>query len=163
MNTNFTLRFAKQEDAISLAAIIKTLIAGIPYYNDLAKQNETTRYNAAALSLKIKEDPYSVIIAETNNRIAGFCTNRFDDYTIWLEWFGVTDEHRGKGLTKLLLQKLEKTVLTRECHKIWCDSRTSNTAAIHLLTNAGYSQIGTIKNHWYKQDFILWEKLVESF
>jgi len=138
------------------------LIEQIPYYNDLAKRNETARYNAKALTAKIKEDEYAVIIAEINNQIAGFCLSRFDDYTIWLEWFGVPDNHRGKGLAKLLLQKLEETVVQRGCHKVWCDSRTSNGAAIHLLSQAGYSQLVTINNHWYNQDFILWEKQVAT-
>jgi ribosomal protein S18 acetylase RimI-like enzyme len=162
MNEKPMLQFATEQDAENLAKTIEKLINAIPYYNDLAKQHETTRYNAKSLSEKIKEDKYSVIIARTNNETAGFCISRFDDYTIWLEWFGVTENFRGFGLTKQLLQKLEETVIERKCHKIWCDCRTSNDAAIHLLTTTGYSQIATIKNHWYNQDFIIWEKQIPT-
>ena len=160
MNTALTLRQATALDTEVLAEAIKKLISAIPYYNDLAKQHETARYSSTTLLLKIKEDPWSVIILCNDNEIAGFCISRFDDYTIWLEWFGVTDNYRGQGITKQLLQALEATVATRACHKIWCDCRTSNQAAIHVLSNAGYSQIATLKNHWYGQDFILWEKTV---
>jgi len=162
MNSSPLLRFATEPDAEPLAKAIETLIAAIPYYNDLAKSNETARYNAAALLAKMKEDPYAIIVAEESDCMAGFCLSRFDDYTIWLEWFGVTENFRGMGLTRQLLQKLEDTVITRDCHKIWCDCRTSNTAAIHLLTGAGYTQMVTVKNHWYKQDFILWEKAING-
>ena len=160
VNETPVLRFASAADAAPLSTTIETLIEQIPCYNDLAKRNETARYSATALETKIKQDEYAVIIAEINNQVAGFCLSRFDDYTIWLEWFGVTDNHRGKGITRLLLQKLEETVVQRGCHKIWCDSRTSNKAAVHLLSQAGYSQIVTINNHWYNQDFILWEKQI---
>ncbi|MEO5594458.1 MAG: GNAT family N-acetyltransferase [Chitinophagaceae bacterium] len=158
MNKPPSLRPATEQDAAPLAKSIEKLIVNIPYYNDLAKRNEINRYSATALLTKIKEDKHAVIIAGTENEIAGFCLSRFDDYTVWLEWFGVTENYRGMGLTRQLLQKLEDTIAERGCHKIWCDCRTSNQAAIHLLTTTGYSQITTIKNHWYKQDFILWEK-----
>ncbi|MEO5684330.1 MAG: GNAT family N-acetyltransferase [Chitinophagaceae bacterium] len=155
------LRFATEQDAVPLAKTIEEVITHIPYYNDLAKHNETARYNAAALAAKIKDDKHAVIIAETDTEIAGFCLSRFDDYTIWLEWFGVVDNYRGIGLTAQLLQKMEETVAERGCHKIWCDCRTSNQAAVHLLGKAAYTQITTIKNHWYNQDFILWEKYIK--
>ena len=162
MTPLIALRKATEKDAAPLATAIENLINGIPYYNPLAKQHEIARYSAAALALKIKEDPYAVILACNENEIAGFCISRFDDYTIWLEWFGVTEKYRGAGITKQLLHALEKTVAERECHKIWCDCRTSNQAAIHLLGNTGYTQMVTVKNHWYGQDFILWEKIISS-
>lgn len=109
---------------------------------------------------KISDDNLSVILATAGNNIIGFCLSRFDDYVIWLEWFGVTQDHRGKNITGLLLAELEKTLVPRQSHKIWCDCRTENKASIQILTNQGYKQLVTILNHWYGQDFILWEKLV---
>ncbi len=162
MHPSITLRRATEKDAAALANAIEKLITGIPYYNALAKKHEISRYSIAALAIKIKEDPYSIILACIDNETAGFCISRFDDYTIWLEWFGVAEKYRGSGITHQLLLALEKTVAERECHKIWCDCRTSNQAAIHLLSSAGYTQIATIKNHWYGQDFILWEKTIGS-
>ena len=162
MDNTLLVQPATEEQLNALAMEISTLITAIPYYNQLAKQHETNRYNATALVQKIKEDPYSVLLAMHGDAIAGFCTSRFDDYTLWLEWFGVTENYRGKGISQLLLKALEPTAVKRNCHKIWCDSRTSNTAAIHILQDAGYSQITTLRNHWYKQDFILWEKAIEG-
>ncbi|MEO6316381.1 MAG: GNAT family N-acetyltransferase [Chitinophagaceae bacterium] len=152
------LRLAAPQDAEQLAAVLTTLINDIPHYNALAKQHETSRYSPAALLTKINDDRYAVIIAHMGDAIVGFCLSRFDDYTIWLEWFGVIAANRGKGITRQLLNKLEESVAERSCHKIWCDCRTTNQAAIHLLTGAGYAQLATIRNHWYGQDFILWEK-----
>lgn len=155
---NIKIRFASADDCESLSHIIATVIQNIPYYNALAKQNEIAKFQPHHLQTKISEDKFSVIVATSDNLIVGFCLTRFDDYLIWLEWFGVLPDYRGKGITNRLLQELEKTVSPRNCHKVWCDCRTENNAAIHILTTHGYKQLVTIPNHWYGQDFILWEK-----
>ncbi len=153
------VRYATIEDCETLSNIIATVIQNIPYYNDLARKNEILKFQLKDLQVKISEDKYSVILATADNKIAGFCLSRFDDYLIWLEWFGVLENYRGNGIANLLLKELDKTVLPRKSHKIWCDCRTVNEASIHILSFHGYTQMITIQNHWYKQDFIIWEKV----
>lgn len=153
-----SVSYAQTEDCPTLGNAIAELIQAIPYYNDTAKKDETQKFTTKELQQKIKGDASSVIIACVNNRLAGFCLSRFDDYTVWLEWFGVVREHRGKGIAGLLLNKLAETVAPRRCHKIWCDCRTTNKAATHILAAHGYRQLATVSKHWYGQDFILWEK-----
>jgi ribosomal protein S18 acetylase RimI-like enzyme len=159
MNSHITILPAAEKDAAALSLSIAHLISNIPYYNATAKAHEIERYSSSALLAKINNDPLSVILAREQDALAGFCISRFDDYTIWLEWFGVTEAYRGRAVTRLLLEALEDSLPARGCHKIWCDCLTSNTAAIHVLSTAGYSQIVTLRNHWYGQDFILWEKI----
>ncbi len=156
------IREAIKSDCFQLSNVIESVIQAIPYYNDLAKESEIAKFQQLDLEEKIRQDPQSIIIATVNNEIAGFCLSRFDDNTIWLEWFGILENFRGKGIAKLLLEELDKTITSRQCHKIWCDCRTSNKASIHILTNHGYKQLVTIPNHWYNQDFILWEKSIIS-
>lgn len=160
MKEEIVVRFATSTETDFLSAVISKVIVNIPYYNDVAKQDEINKFTSNALTLKIADDPYSVIVITVNNEIAGFRMSRFDDYTVWLEWFGILEQFRGKGLSGLLLNKLEETVETRNCHKIWCDCRTENQASIHILSSNGYKQIGTIINHWYNQDFIIWDKQI---
>ena len=162
MNEEVTIRQAIQSDCAKLSEVIEAVIKAIPYYNDLAKESEIKKFQPSDLELKIVDDKHSVIIATIKDEIVGFCLSRFDDNLIWLEWFGVLEVYRGTGISNLLLTELDKTVLIRGCHKIWCDCRTSNKASIHILTTHGYKQIVTIPNHWYKQDFILWEKPFNS-
>ena len=77
-------------------------------------------------------------------------------------WSGLVfvEQYRGQRLSYLLLNELDKTVLLRNCHKIWCDSRTANKTSAHILGTHGYNQIVTIPDHWYRQDFILWQKFI---
>ncbi|MEI6140787.1 MAG: GNAT family N-acetyltransferase [Mariniphaga sp.] len=160
MTENIIVKRATIEDCKTLPSVIETVVQAIPYYNDLAKKSEIAKFQTDDLICKIEADKNSVIIAIINDNIVGFCMTRFDDYLIWLEWFGVLENHRGKGIANLLLNELDKSILIRQCHKIWCDCRTSNKASIHILSNHGYKQIITISNHWYTQDFILWEKVI---
>ncbi len=149
---------ATTDQAGSLFLILKDVIEPLPYYNEIAKQHELTKYSAKELCKKIEEDPYSVLVAEEDDRIVGFCLSRLDDMTIWLEWFGISEQARGKGLSRLIVQQLEQTAKARNAHKIWCDCRTENKKTINLLSSSGYTPICTLRNHWYKQDFILWQK-----
>ncbi|OGI91232.1 hypothetical protein A3A09_00270 [Candidatus Nomurabacteria bacterium RIFCSPLOWO2_01_FULL_42_20] len=159
-NSMTQVRLMTESDSLELSQVIKEVIQDIPYYNDLAKSNEIKKFSASALADKIREDKYSAIVATENKKIIGFCLSRFDDYLIWLEWFGILKNQRGKRISKLLLEELEKTTHLRGCHKIWCDCRTTNEASKHILSAFGYQQIATVSNHWYGQDFILWQKLL---
>lgn len=162
MTDKIIIRQATQDDCKKLPTVIETVVQAIPYYNDLAKQSEIAKFQTADLLSKIETDKFSVMVATNNDEIVGFCMTRFDDYLIWLEWFGVLETHRGKGIANMLLTELDKTITVRQCHKLWCDCRTSNKASIHILTNHGFKQLVTLPNHWYKQDFILWEKEINS-
>jgi len=158
MKRDIIIRHAMVSDCDMLSEVIEAVIVDIPYYNDIAKESEIRKYKSADLKFKVQEDKNAILVAVIENDIVGFCLSRFDDNVIWLEWFGVHKNFRGLGVSNLLLKELDKTVLIRDCHKIWCDCRTSNNGSIHILTKNGYKQIVTLKNHWYKQDFILWEK-----
>lgn len=160
MKETINYRLGTTADAAGLAAAIGTVISQSVHYNALAITHETKRYNALFLGAKMAEDPCSVILATDGDTIAGFCLSRFDDYTIWLEWFGVLPGYRSRGIAASLLDELENYVTVRQCHKIWCDCRTDNNAAIQLLGRAAYQQVGTLQHHWYGQDFFIWDKRV---
>jgi len=156
------IKLMTEADAAELSTAIRDVIQGIPYYNDIAKSSEIKKFSESSLINKIHDDKYSVIVVRENKKIVGFCLSRFDDFLIWLEWFGVLKDQRGNRISKLLLEELEKTTRLRGCHKIWCDCRTTNEASKHILSAFGYKQITTITNHWYGQDFILWQKEISK-
>jgi ribosomal protein S18 acetylase RimI-like enzyme len=148
-------------DIEPLSLLFKEVVAALPYYNEIAKKSEMAKYSPELLLESITDDPDSVLVAKIEGKLAGFCLSRDDDGLIWLSWFGVHDSYRRRGIGSALLQKLEDTVRNRKSHKIWCDCRTENSASKVVLKNCGYRQICTVQNHWYGQDFILWEKFVK--
>jgi ribosomal protein S18 acetylase RimI-like enzyme len=147
-------------EAESLANLFAEVVQPLPYYNNVAKASELAKYLPRSLKASLTKDPDSVLVARTTRRIVGFCLSHNDDGVIWLSWFGVHPEFRGMGIGSALLSKLEETVRKGRSHKIWCDCRTENEASKNALSKQGYLPLCTVKNHWYGQDFILWEKLV---
>lgn len=147
--------------AVSISNVIKKLIGNLGYYNDQAQHDEIAKYVPGRLREMHTEDRDSVLVADIRDRIAGFCISKYDDGLIWLAWFGVVEECRGAGVGTALLKALENTVQNRKCHKIWCDTRTSNKQSQQLLRKVGYRRIGRLTRHWYGQDFFLWEKFIE--
>jgi RimJ/RimL family protein N-acetyltransferase len=133
----------------------------IPYYNALAKKEESKKYTVSKLKEKIVEDRYSVVCAiNDKHEVVGLLFNHFDDYTIWIDWIGVRKDQRRKGIAQQLLMDLLRTAKLRGCHKIWCDCRTTNEPSKAALAKAGFRKIAEIRNHWYGQDFILWERFI---
>lgn len=161
MTPDVTVRVAKIEELPEVARLFSKILSGLPYSNSLAKKHEIQKYTAARLTEKLPQDPYSVLVAtEKTGKIVGFCFNRFDDFTIWIDWFGVEPSERNKGVGMAILQATFETAGKRGAHKVWCDSGTSNEPSKNLLRKAGFREIVEIKKHWYEQDFILWERFV---
>jgi ribosomal protein S18 acetylase RimI-like enzyme len=148
------------DDADALSSVFGQILQSLPYYNQRAKTSEMAKYTPAKLKASVLGDPESVLVAKIRNQIVGLCFSHEDDDLIWLAWIGVHPSHQRKGVASVLLGTLVERAKRSASHKIWCDSRTDNDAAKALFSYHGYSQLCTIRNHWYGQDFILWEKLV---
>ena len=155
------VEYATKDDLSEISKVFQKVLSAIPYYNKLAKEIEEKKYAPGELSKKLEEDPKSIITIKVEGVIAGFCFSRFDDFTIWLEWFGIAQAYRGKELSRLLLLQLEQAAKERNCHKIWCDSRTENLKSISILQKNGYENIALLRRHWYSQDFFLWQKFID--
>lgn len=154
------IRYLSEEQNLipQVVKLFEEELATIDYYNELALSTELEHYSEENLLQKVNEDDKSVIIALENNEVMGICFNRFDDYTIWLEWIITSKNHLRKGLGKLLIDKLVESAKERGCHKIWCDCRTTNDISKAFLKRNGFELITEIKNHWYNQDFVLLQK-----
>lgn len=148
------------DEAEYTATLFARVLMQLPYYNEVAKTAELHKYLPNSLKSARLRDPDSVLVARIGPKIVGFCFNNQDDGLIWLSWFGVDPDYRLKGIGSALLRELEKTVRGGRSHKIWCDCRTENEPSIQALAKQGYVQLCTCLNHWYGQDFMLWEKLV---
>lgn len=145
-------------DAERVAGLMREVILALPFYSDEARRAETGKYTADALREAAAGDPDAVLVARAGERCVGFCVSRYDDGLIWLSWFGVDPQWRGRGVADMLLAGLEAATRARGIHKIWCDSRTTNLPSRRVLARAGFQEICTLARHWYGQDFVLLEK-----
>ena len=150
----------KSNEPELLSELFRTILDGLPYYNERAKRSEVAKYTADRLRQSALGDPESILVARISDRLAGYAINNLDDETIWLSWFGVDPAFRKRGVGTSLLRALDRRAETLGAHKVWCDSRTENLESKLTLTGHGFRQLCTIPDHWYRQDFILWEKRV---
>lgn len=159
---SINISYASRDDLEKINHLFEEILNSLKYYNDAAKKDEKKKYSIEELQNKLEQDNLSIISVFDKSKLVAFSFSRFDDYTIWLEWFGISLDYRSKGLGDLILKELEKSAINRGCHKIWCDSRTENIASFKVLQRNGYTLVTTLKNHWYSQDFFIWEKLLEN-
>lgn len=143
----------------ALARLMRETIAPLVYYNERAIAAELSKYTAEKLRTMAGEDPRAILVARDGDGLSGFCISRFDDGTVWLAWFGTAVRARGRGVGSALLGALAGTLPSRNAHKIWCDSRVDNVESKSVLERAGYRRITTLVNHWFGQDYYLWEWL----
>ena len=148
------------EEAEDLSGMFRQIVSELPYYNEVAKSAEIAKYTPELLRASVSAKPESVLVARDGSKLAGFCFSEDDDGIIWLAWFGVHPSYRRHGIGQALLQQLEEVARQQSSHKIWCDCRTENEVSKAVLSHHGYTELCTVRNHWYGQDFILWEKLV---
>jgi ribosomal protein S18 acetylase RimI-like enzyme len=148
-------------EAEEVSSFFQSVLTSLPYYNAAAKGGELAKYTSDRLCEWVSTDPESVLVAKVGGRPAGFCFSNNDDQTIWLAWLGVHPGCRRVGVGTALLERLYLRAQKLMSHKIWCDSRTDNQASAALLRRQGYAQICTLKRHWYRQDFFIWEKYVD--
>ena len=154
----FTINRLPATRADQVSHLISEVIQPLEYYSSDARSQEIAKHSAARLVEYIREDPDAVLVAWEGDEPVGFCVSRYDDGLIWLAWFGVKATHRKNRMGSALLSALAETLPLRRAHKIWCDTRTTNLASQNVLRNAGFRQAATLTNHWYGQDFYLWEK-----
>ena len=147
-------------EAEELQNFFESVVMALPCYSAEAKAGELAKYTAHELCDRIHDDLESVLVARVHDKLVGFCFSNKDDQAIWLAWLGVHPDYRRLGIGKLLLDRLEQRAKRLASHKIWCDSRTDNRASAALLRRQGYEQICTLRRHWYRQDFFIWEKFV---
>jgi ribosomal protein S18 acetylase RimI-like enzyme len=146
-----------EHEVDALAGLMRDTIEPLAYYNERARRAELARYAAEGLHSLVAADPQAVLVARDGSGLIGFCVSRFDDGTIWLSWFGTAARARGRGVGTSLLAALATTLSSRQAHKIWCDSRVDNKESRSVLERAGFRRIATLTNHWYGQDYFLWE------
>lgn len=158
-DSDLTILFLKEKDIGELSKLAKKVISEIPYYSKNAKKHELKKFEAKTLKQKIKDKNNRYIITKINNKPVGFCYGYFDAGTFWLEWIGVDKEFRRKGIATSMIRFILNKIRPR-VHKIWNDTRANNKEAAALFKKLKFEKVTQIKNHWYKQDFCLWQKFI---
>ena len=152
-----TIRYAMSGDAGPLRALFAEVVAPLAIYNEAARAHELATFTTAHFATRIAADPHAVMVAEDASGLTGFAVTEDEHGPIWLEWYGVAARARGQGIGEGLLRFLIAQGAARGATRLWCDTRTANTASNALLVKLGFRQLCELKAHWHGQDYYLWE------
>lgn len=143
-----------------VSAFMQKVIGETLYYSELARKEEVDGFRLSALTKKWKEGNTVFLVYRDGKSIAGVLSGYYDSGLFWVDWLVVDPQKRRLGVGMGLMTFLEQTLKTEGVHKLWCDSRTNNKESISLLKKLNFKKIATVKNHWYGQDFVLWQKFL---
>lgn len=149
----------KRPDVVAFSKVVKNTIKTTEYYSSVAQKGESKKYSPTRILHKMQDPSEIILVAKEAGQIAGFLSGHFNDGTFLIDWIGTRIEYRQQHTASHLLSFLEKRVEKR-VHKIWCDTRTENKEAIRFFKKHGFKKTAFLKNHWYRQDFFLWEKIL---
>lgn len=149
-----------QKDIKEISDFIRKIISHTKYYSIEARKAEVERFKPQSLLKELKEKNNLYLIAKDKSKVIGFCNGYYEAGLFWIDWTGVDKSYRRNGVAIKLLEFLENKLKRQGIHKIWCDCRTSNKESKALLKKLNFKKITTIRNHWYNQDFILWQKFI---
>ncbi|MEK7650435.1 MAG: N-acetyltransferase [Patescibacteria group bacterium] len=155
------IRKATEQDAPTLSVLIASIISHVPYYNDRAKAENIRQYRGEALHRRIKSPHHLLLIAqEEGGKIVGFCSGVDQSGTFYAEWIGVDPATRRQGVAQVLVDYLFTLLRESGNHKIWLDTRADNLESISFLQKMNFAKVGELKNHWFNQDYYIWEKFL---
>ena len=142
---NYQLRPATIEDLPTLATFEQGIVETERPFDSTLKEGEIHYYDIAEM---IKSENAEVLVVEINNEIvaSGFAQilaaepyRKFDRYSSFRFMF-VKEEHRKKGLNKMILDGLIEWSDSRNIKEIKLDVYVENTAAVNAYLKAGFKK-----------------------
>jgi ribosomal protein S18 acetylase RimI-like enzyme len=154
------IRYAETADISAVIKLFRSVVAPLEIYSQSARDGEIAKFSNEELQRRISDDPKAVALALVEDSPVGFSITDDQHGPIWVEWYGVDPNIRGSGIGRALIHSLIAEAPARNATKLWCDTRVNNTASIALFESVGFKKLCELKNHWYEQDFFLWERNV---
>ena len=151
------VRRAAIRDTDVVASVFRAVVEPLALYNAEARQAELEKYDAHGMRALLLDEKAYVGLVLIDDDPVGFSIAEPDGDLWWLAWFGVLPRARGQRLGCRLVENMISIARQRGLRKIWCDSRAENQCSIAILQAAGFERICDLPNHWYGQDYVLWQ------
>ena len=124
------------------------------------------RYGKGSIEEFIEENKYMLIffaaVNDEGSVAACGALKHFGDNTAEIKRMYVKNEHRGKGLSKLILKKLEDTASKMNYRRIVLETGLKQPEAMNLYEKFGYTKIVPYGRHKDDPDSVCYEKLLKT-
>jgi ribosomal protein S18 acetylase RimI-like enzyme len=158
MDLSLAIRYATPKEVDTVADVFRRVVQPLDIYCEKSRAGAIDRHTPNNLSKCISADPTAVAMAYIDSRPVGFAITEDQHGPIWIDWFGVLPDNRGHGIGESLISFLIADRRARRATRLWCDTRTNNKPSIALFEKLQFSRLCELRNHWYGQDYYLWER-----
>lgn len=88
---------------------------------------------------KLTEQPELFLVGRINGSIVATVMAGFDGHRGWVNYLAVAEQHRDKGLGRILMARVEELLKERGCPKINIQIRASNADVVEFYRKVGYT------------------------
>lgn len=153
MNKDISIRYARIEDAPSIARIYNHYIVNTTITFDLEPFSVENR--TAWVRAHDPKSRYRLIVAEIEGIVVGYaCSSRFRDkaaYDTSVETSVYLDpDHTGRGLGNLLYERLFQILEETDVHRVYACITVPNEASVRLHTKFGFTHVGVFTESGFK-------------
>lgn len=164
MLSNILVEYLNDGDIHKYSKLAKTTIIELPHYPEFSKKCLLHDFSIKQVKIDIRDKNVVCIVAKKNDAVVGFIRGFFDGGVsggiFWLQWVGTDKAYRRTGVAEAMMKYLENQLRTLKIHKIVCVVRPKNKASISFFEKNKFEYITALKNHWFKKDFCLWQKVL---
>jgi ribosomal protein S18 acetylase RimI-like enzyme len=89
---------------------------------------------------KLSVQPELFLVGLLDGSIVATIMAGFDGHRGWVNYLAVAEEHRRRGLGRMLMQRVESQLKDIGCPKLNMQVRSSNTAVLAFYERLGYTQ-----------------------
>ncbi len=122
------------------------------------------RYGKGSLEEFVEENKNMMIffaaVDENSNAAACGALKHFNAETAEIKRMYVKVEHRGEGLSKLILRELEANAAEMNYKRLILETGTKQPEAMNLYEKSGYTKITAYGRHKDDPDSVCYEKLI---
>jgi len=83
--------------------------------------------------------PGMFFVAEDRDHVVGTVMAGYDGHRGWIHYLAVSDDHRGTGVGRALVEEAESALRALGCPKVQLQVRPDNSNVIGLYEHLGYA------------------------
>jgi [ribosomal protein S18]-alanine N-acetyltransferase len=122
--------------------IRKMTESDLPIVVEVEKITFSDPWSFASFKSDLKNEMAFPLIAELENKVAGYSCNYVVADEMQIGNFAVAPDFRGQGIAKMLMDEIIKIAIEKKCDSIFLEVRESNTPARTLYQAFGFKPIG---------------------
>ncbi len=91
------------------------------------------------IARKLAVQPELFLVAEADGAVVATVMAGYEGHRGWVNYLAVAPEHRGQGLGRALMQRVEESLKGRGCPKLNVQVRAANVEAMSFYRHLGYA------------------------